>query len=259
MMPKSCPRILICNDDGVWAPGLKVLERIAKDLTPDVWVVAPEHDQSGKAMSLTFHKPLRIKEITPRKFSVQGSPSDCVVMAINHLLVDKRPDIVLSGINSGQNVGDIVCISGTVGAAQMAAFHQVKSIAISIYSDFETPIDYKLIENYLPQILKKIDQFQIPERQIINVNFPNVGITECPGIRVVPHGHMKIEWNIIQRIDPVGEHYYWVRSNWVSTSPNGRDDVNSLYNGKYITITPLELNYNNMDTINELEELFNSR
>lgn len=258
-MSKSYPRILICNDDGVWASGLKVLERIAKDITPDVWVVAPEHNQSGKSMSLTFHKPLRIEEINPRKFSVQGSPSDCVVMAMNHLLIDKRPDIVLSGINAGQNVGDIICISGTVGAAQMAAFHDVRSIAISIYSDFESPSDYRLIEHYLPQILKKLDNFKFTPRQIININFPNVGLTECPGIRVVPTGPMRIEWNVIQRTDPVGGAYYWVRSNWISKSPDSNNDVNALYNGKYVTITPLDLNYNNPETINELEELLNAR
>lgn len=257
-MTNSHPRILLCNDDGVWAPGLKILERIARTLTPDVWVVAPEHEQSGKAMSLTFHKPLRIDKITPRKFSVQGSPADCVVMAINHILVDKKPDLVLSGINNGQNVGDIVYISGTVGAAQMASFHGIKSIAISVYSDFELPLDYNLPEQYLPQIIKKLNQFAIPERHIINVNFPNVGVADCPGIKVVQQGHMKIEWNIIQRSDPVGRPYYWVRSNWISKSPEIKNDVNSLYNGKYITITPLELNYNNPGTLNELEELFNS-
>lgn len=248
-------RILICNDDGFGSAGIKVLERIARDITPDVWVVAPEVEQSGKGMGITFNKPFRISEIAPRKYSVQGTPSDCVVMAVNHILVDKKPDLVITGINHGNNVGDTVFISGTVGAAQIASFHDIMAIAVSQDCHFGINPKFHLPENYLPQILKKLIKFQWKSRGIININFPECSLDDVKGIAVAPQGTMAITWNVIQRSDPVGQPYFWVRSDWNAKTPYVRDDVN-LLNEKYITITPLDSNINNDKMLLELEEYF---
>lgn len=248
-------RILICNDDGMFADGIKILERIARDITPDVWMVAPEFEQSGRAMGITFNKPLRIKELTPRKFVVEGTPADCVVVAIKHILVDKKPDLVISGINHGNNVGDTVFISGTVGAAQIASFFGIKSVAISQDYNYGGTLKFDLEEHFLPRILKKLIKYEWPRKMTVNVNFPDASMTDVKGITVVPQGPMKIDWQVIERIDPVGMPYYWVRSNWDSLNPNLKNDVNALAD-KYITITPIDTDLNNREIFEDLEEFF---
>src|SRR3712207_4173454 len=110
-------RILVTNDDGVHAPGIKILEAIARQLSPDVWVCAPETEQSAASHSLTIHRPLRIREYDERRFSIDGTPTDAVLLAVKRLLADRRPDLVLSGINHGSNIGDDVTYSGTIAAA----------------------------------------------------------------------------------------------------------------------------------------------
>ena len=124
-------RILLTNDDGVHAPGLKVLEGIARRLSEDVVIVAPESDQSGVAHSLSLNNPLRLREIGPRRFAVQGTPSDCVIMGVRRLFADARPDLILSGVNRGQNVAEDVTYSGTIAAAMEGALIGVPSIALS--------------------------------------------------------------------------------------------------------------------------------
>src|SRR5919112_1650446 len=116
----SGARILLSNDDGIHSPGLEVLEKIALSLSDDVWVVAPETEQSGASHSLTLHRPLRLRQMAERRFAVDGTPTDCVLLAINHILKDRRPDLVLSGINNGSNIGEDVTYSGTIAAAMEA-------------------------------------------------------------------------------------------------------------------------------------------
>src|ERR687890_14169 len=124
-------RVLVTNDDGIHAPGLKVAEAIAASLSDDVWVVAPETDQSGVAHSLSLNDPLRLREISPRHFAVKGTPTDCVIMAVRHVMADARPDLVLSGVNRGQNVAEDVSYSGTVAGAIEGTILGVPSIALS--------------------------------------------------------------------------------------------------------------------------------
>jgi len=246
-------RILICNDDGINSTGIKILERIARDITPDVWVVAPEFEQSGKGMSITFNDILRVNEVSPRKYMVNGTPADCVVMAVNHILTDKKPDLVLTGINHGNNAGDTVFISGTVGAAQIASFHGIRSIAVSQDCYEGVPPKFHLPDHFLPQILKKLVKFHWLGGMVININFPEASIADVKGTVVVPQGAMQIDWNVIERTDPVGYPYYWVRSNWDSKNPSAKTDINYM-NDKYITITPIDTNLNNQVFLDELSE-----
>src|SRR5271154_4477720 len=124
-------RILLTNDDGIHAPGLKLLERIAKMFSDDVYVVAPESDQSGVAHSLSLNNPLRLREITPRHFAVQGTPTDCVIMGVRKLMAGRKPDLILSGVNRGQNVAEDVTYSGTIAATMEGTLIGIPSIALS--------------------------------------------------------------------------------------------------------------------------------
>ncbi len=131
----AAARILISNDDGIEAPGLKLLTKVARTLSRDVWVVAPEQEQSGASHSLTLYRPLRVRKLGPRRFAVDGTPTDCVLLAVNVLLRDKRPSLVLSGVNAGGNLGEDVTYSGTVAAAMEATLLGVPAIALSQHHD----------------------------------------------------------------------------------------------------------------------------
>src|SRR5713226_3018172 len=134
----AAARILVTNDDGINAPGLKVMERIARQLSRDVWVVAPEVEQSGAGHSLTLRRPLQVRGVSPRRFAVDGTPTDCVLLAVNRLIEGRRPDLVLSGVNRGSNLGEDVTYSGTIAAAMEATFLGIPSIALSQMRDGQT-------------------------------------------------------------------------------------------------------------------------
>ena len=152
-MDLSTARILVTNDDGIHAPGIKVLTRIAKSLSKDVWVVAPASEQSAASHSLTLRRPLRKRRFGPRRFSVDGTPTDCVLVAQNHVLKDRPADLVLSGINHGANLGEDVHYSGTIAAAVEGALLGVPSIAFSQMRDGEGVIHWATAERYGPDIV----------------------------------------------------------------------------------------------------------
>lgn len=252
-------RILITNDDSVHANGIKALERIANNITPDVWVVAPEVGQSGKGFSVTFDSILRIKELSPRKFSVDGTPADCVFVALGEILKDKKPDLILSGINHGSNIGDYIGLSGTVGATFAAASQGIKAIAVS--QDFEEspcPMKFPVIENYLQDIIKKLMSFDWDDGVCMNVNFPEATLPDVKGIRIANQGKMDITWNVHKKMDPVDHPYYWLRATYEEKGDGANSDVSLLSKGKYITITPLRCRHEYSECSKKLEELFES-
>src|ERR1700678_4267708 len=152
-------RILLTNDDGIHAPGLKLLERIAEKFSDDIFVVAPETDQSGVAHSLSLNNPLRLREVGPRHFAVQGTPTDCVIMGVRKLMAGKRPDLILSGVNRGQNVAEDVTYSGTIAAAIEGTLLGIKSISLSqSYGGLEVrerPV-WEATEAYASQTVERI-------------------------------------------------------------------------------------------------------
>ena len=167
-------RILCTNDDGIHAPGLKVVEEIARALSDDVWIVAPELDQSGVSHSLSLNDPLRLREISPRHFAVRGTPTDCIIMGARHILGEKLPDLVLSGVNKGRNVAEDVVYSGTIAGALEGTILGLPSFALSQEFSMETH-DKPLWETSLkfgPQILRKVIDAGVPKNTVINVNFP---------------------------------------------------------------------------------------
>jgi 5'-nucleotidase len=237
-------RILLTNDDGVHAPGLKLLEKIAAKFSDDVWTVAPETDQSGVAHSFSLSNPLRLREISPRHFAVQGTPTDCVIMALRTVMTDKRPDLILSGVNRGQNVAEDVTYSGTIAAAMEGTLLGVPSIALSqSYGGIETRDrpHWDSTETHAPAVIEKILALGIPDGVLINVNFPNCVGTDVKGYAVTAQG--KRDANLIrveQRRDGRAIPYYWLMfQKPVYTPPDG-SDLEALAAGK-VSITPLKL------------------
>lgn len=252
-------RILITNDDSIHSQGIKVLERIANSITPDVWVVAPDIGQSGKGFSVTFDSVLRLKELSPRKFSVSGTPADCVFLAIGDILKDKKPDLILSGINHGSNVADFIGISGTIGATFAAASQNIKSIAISQDCTKNTDlVKFPLADHFLAKIIKKLMSFEWPERICMNVNFPDASVGEISGVKIARQGKFDITWEVHKRLDPVNEAYYWLHARQKDISDYDNADSLLLAKKKHITINAIQCRHDFPGHIGKLEELFSS-
>ncbi|MEH2555806.1 5'-nucleotidase [Bradyrhizobium algeriense] len=169
-------RILCTNDDGIHAPGLKIVEEIARALSDDVWIVAPELDQSGVSHSLSLNDPLRLREVGPRHFAVRGTPTDCVIMGSRHILGEKMPDLVLSGVNKGRNVAEDVVYSGTIAGALEGTILGIPSFALSQEFSIETrhaPL-WDTALKLGPDILRKVIDAGVPKNTVINVNFPRL-------------------------------------------------------------------------------------
>ena len=236
-------RILITNDDGVHAHGLKVLERIASKLGDEVFIVAPESDQSGVSHSLSLNNPLRLREVGPRHFAVQGTPTDCVIMGVRRLLADAPPDLILSGVNRGQNVAEDVTYSGTIAAAMEGALLGVPSIALSqCYGGARDKVEWDCAETLGPQIVERILAAGVPEGMLVNVNFPACSAAKATGIAVTRQGRRDSElMQIEERRDGRGIPYYWLKFTRGGFEAEIGSDIEALAANK-VSITPLSLN-----------------
>ena len=253
-------RILISNDDGVNAKGIEVLETIARQLSDDVWVVAPELDQSGASHSLTLREPFRIRQLSEKRFAVGGTPSDCIMTAISYVLKDKKPDLVLSGINNGCNLGEDIMYSGTVAAAVEAKLLGVPSIAFSLGTENRRPAQWDMVEHFIPQIIGKLIGLVDLGEVIFNVNFPNVSLDQVAGIEITNQGRRTIINEIVERFDPRGNPYYWIGPAshrhgdiWEHAKPS--TDLEAIAH-KNISITPVNLDFTHQPTKKILKDLF---
>ena len=252
-------RILISNDDGVHAEGIKVLEKIANLITPDVWVVAPEKQQSGKGCSSTFDTILRIQKWGPRTFSVTGTPADNVHLAISRILTDKKPDLVLSGINKDSNIGNYVMLSGTLGAAFAGASEGVRSIAISQHIfEQNAPVKYTLAEHFLADIIKKLYSLDDWNSDtVMNVNFPLCPVNAVGGIRITKQANVAVDWYSIEQEDPYKYKCYWISSKLVHSKEDTiGTDVEAICEDNNISITPLRNDLTNYGYLDRLKEAF---
>jgi 5'-nucleotidase len=238
-------RILCTNDDGIHAPGLKVVEQIAHELSDDVWIVAPELDQSGVSHSLSLNDPLRLREVGPRHFAVRGTPTDCIIMGARHILGDKRPDIVLSGVNKGRNVAEDVVYSGTIAGALEGTILGLPSFALSQEFSMETR-DRPLWDTALkfgPEILRKVIEAGVPKNTVININFPACTPEQVAGVRVTRQGTRNLGFlRVDQRRDGRGNPYFWIgfeRAAVLDTPAEGTDLAALAAN--YVSVTPLKL------------------
>ncbi|MCM2293661.1 5'/3'-nucleotidase SurE [Allorhizobium sp. BGMRC 0089] len=234
-------RILLTNDDGIHAEGLAVLERIARKLSDDVWIVAPETDQSGLAHSLTLSEPLRLREIAPQRFALRGTPTDCVIMAIRQVLPGK-PDLVLSGVNAGANLADDVTYSGTVAGAIEGTVHGVRSFALSQAYSYVAgdSIPWQVAEQLAPDLIGKLMSAEIPPGTLLNLNFPNCQPEEVEGVEVTSQGKLDFGLSVEERLDGRGLPYYWLRFGDRKGNFRAGTDIRALRDRK-ISVTPLKL------------------
>lgn len=251
-------RILITNDDGILAPGLKVLERIARQLSDDVWIVAPEQENSGAGHSLTLTMPLRLRRVSARKFAVQGTPTDCVMMALNQVVGDRRPDLLLSGVNRGANMGEDVTYSGTIAAAMEGTLLRVPSIALSQSFANRKILHWPTAEEHAPDLVRRLVQQGWPEDVLININFPDVPSAQVKGIEVCRQGRRDIsELQIEQRIDAREQAYYWLGFRPRKGTPKRGTDLSVVENGG-IAVTPLHLDLTEKRTLKTLKAALNA-
>lgn len=234
-------RILLSNDDGINATGLEVLERIARELSDDVWVVAPESEQSGASHSLTLRRPLRLRKISERRFAVDGTPTDCVLFAVRHVMVDHLPDLVLSGVNRGGNLGDDVTYSGTVAAAMEGALLGIPSIALSQQIDGPHRAKWKTAQAHAPDLIRRLLAIDWPSDMLVNVNFPDVAAGDVTGVETAPQGKRKIGAQFEERRDPRGYPYYWIGPMRDEPASDHQTDLTAVRAGA-ISVTPLQLN-----------------
>jgi 5'-nucleotidase len=249
-------RILVTNDDGIHAPGLKVLEGIAKELSKDVWVVAPETEQSGSSHSLTLTMPLRVRKIRRKRFAVNGTPTDCVMMALNMIMKDNPPDLVLSGVNRGGNLGEDVTYSGTVAAAIEATLLGVPAVALSQTLTFGEPVKWTTAADHGPKVIRQLLKAGWPKGVLINVNFPNVVSKEVAGIVVATQGlRDQSELNIDERTDARGVPYYWLGFRRSAATYRKTVDLGAVARG-YISVTPLHVDLGHDPTMKALRRVF---
>ena len=250
-------RILLTNDDGIEAPGFDVLQQIASEISDDVWVVAPETDQSGAAHSLTLQEPLRLRRIDARRYAVKGTPTDCIIMALRHIMLDGAPDLVLSGVNRGSNMADDVTYSGTVAGAMEGTVLGVPSIALSqaFVHDEHVQVRWNCAEHHGPVVIRKLLQAGWPKDVLININFPDRNADKVEGVRVTRQGKRdQATLNVDRRIDARGNPYFWIGFKRILSNPPAGTDLRSIYDG-FISVTPLQLNLTDEPTIAALEKV----
>jgi 5'-nucleotidase len=248
-------RILVTNDDGINADGLKILEKIAHAISDDVWVVAPEAEQSGAGHSLTLHNPVRVRKIDAKRYAVLGTPTDCVLLAMKQIMLKHKPTLILSGVNRGSNVADDVTYSGTIAAAMEGCILGVPSIALSQLFDDENKIHWATAEKHAPAIIKTLLKKPWAKNTLMNLNFPNVVSAKVKGIKVCSQGKRIVNIQLAERKDPKGRPYYWLGGERDHTPEAKNVDVDFLQKG-YITITPLSMDLTDYKTLATLDKMF---
>jgi 5'-nucleotidase len=230
------PLFLLTNDDGYFAPGLAALEREIRKLG-DTVIVAPETEQSASSHSLTLQRPLRINKHRDDCYSVDGTPTDCVMIAVHALLRSRRPDYLISGINHGPNMGDDVTYSGTVAAAIEGSILQIPSIAVSL-ADWESA-DYAPAARAVRKIVRHFGDWPFPESMLLNINIPYLGKKAYRGALITKLGKRVYNDIIVEKQDPRGRKYYWIGGEPEWTEIEGSDF--SAVNAGFISITPLAI------------------
>ena len=236
-------RILLTNDDGIHAPGLEVLEAIARQLSEDIWICAPTEEQSGAGHSLTLTRPVRLRQHDARRFSVSGTPTDSVTMALRKVMPEP-PDLILSGVNRGANLGDDVTYSGTVSAALEGALAGIRSIALSqVYTreGLGEAVPFEAAEAWGARVLRPLLGVPFAPRTLVNVNFPPLAADAVQGIRVVRQGfHDYARGSLVESTDPRGFPYFWFGLHGIEHTPGHQTDLEAIADG-FVSVTPLHL------------------
>ena len=247
-------RILISNDDGINSEGLDSLAEAVKELACEIFIVAPDRDQSAASHSLSLHRPLRAERIAENIYSVDGTPTDCINLAVNGLLKDKKPDLILSGINKAANIGDDITYSGTVSAAIEGTLLKIPSIAFSL--DSRNNFKFDTASYYSKIITQHVLKNGLPEGTLLNVNIPNLDISEIKGIKVTRQGKRLYNEPIVEKIDPRGKEYFWIGGNELDYVDIEESDIVSIIEG-YVSVTPIKLDMTDYDYLSSLSEKMN--
>jgi 5'-nucleotidase len=246
-------RVLLVNDDGVGATGLDLLAAAATAVSDDVWVVAPASERSGASQSISLTNPLRARRLGDRLFAVDGTPVDCVVLALCELL-DRPPDLVLSGVNRGPNLADDIAYSGTCGAAQEAARRGIQAVALSLAVLPGGPEEWGCVQAALPEVLHRVTTSDVP--RFLNVNFPSVpaaGPVEFASTRV---GTYPVDrFSVTAGRDPRGTPYWWLRLGYPPDPGAPGTDVAAVRSGK-VSVTPLRADLTDEQRVLDVERVF---
>jgi 5'-nucleotidase len=257
-MTKETMRILLTNDDGIDAEGLAALERIARTLSDDVWTVAPLAEQSGKGRGLTLTEPLRIQPAGERRYAVTGTPTDCVILAVNDILADHKPDLVLSGVNRGHNIGEDVSYSGTVAGALQGMAFGIRSIALSQslerFHD-EVVAHWETAEAFAPAIIDRLLKQTWAPGVVMNVNFPSRPPEQVTTVEVTRQGFRDVgEMHAVRRTDLRGRDYYWMSFRGSKQDHPEGTDLRAVDEGR-ISVTPLHIDLTHMTSVNDLKKV----
>lgn len=255
-MDLSKSRILLVNDDGISAPGLKLLHQVARRLSKDVWVFAPETEQSGASHSFTLTSTIRVQKLGPRRFSVAGSPTDCVLMAICEFLKDHPPDLVLSGINRGANLAEEVTYSGTVAGAMEAALFGVRAIALSQATLPDRTIHWFASQHHAEAVIRKLMSVEWTSDVFMNVNFPACPAEKVRGVRVVKQGRRSAAYEIVKVPRLRGRDFYLIGESQRGAEMQKGDSDHRVVDRNMIAITPLHVDLTHRGSLTTIRSLF---
>jgi 5'-nucleotidase len=250
-------RILISNDDGIHAPGIKALAlRLSEERDLEVHVVAPDRERSATGHSLTLHKPLRAESVelggkVKSAWSTTGTPSDCVKLAITELM-EGKPDLVISGINNGPNLGSEILYSGTVAAAMEGTYLGIPSIAASLY--WGSPRHYEAAAEVLAGLLKVFPKALLAPRSLVNVNVPNVALSEIKGVKLTEVGTREYNDYFEKRLDPRGRAYYWLAGSAIDEGEAENSDAWAVKNG-FVSVSPVAFNLTDKMALEKLRSM----
>ncbi len=251
--------ILLSNDDGIHANGIRALsEKLSTDY--DVYIIAPNQERSAAGHSITLNSPLRVEEVEAkygarRAWAVSGTPGDCVKIGVSAILSDnEKPDLIVSGINHGPNLGHDIIYSGTVSCAIEGAMMNIPSIAVSLNLFKPSLDDLNFSAEFVSSLIPKLDKFKFPEKSILNINIPGIAKDDISGVAVTEMGGRMFTDNYEKRIDPRGKVYYWMAGKLSTDKDNENTDITAIRQNK-ISISPLTFNLTRKDTTNDLNTI----
>jgi 5'-nucleotidase len=233
--PRADRTILVSNDDGHSSDGIRSLAGAMEGLG-EVWVVAPESEQSASSHAISIHRPLRIREVRPRWYAVDGTPTDCSYVGLNHVLKDRRPALVVAGINHGPNIADDVTYSGTVAAAMEACILGVPAIAFSLAS--RGPFEFTEAARFARALVASVLERELPPRMLLNVNIPAGPLS---GYAVTRLGKHSYGFGVVEKKDPRGRAYYWIGGSEYAHEDIPGSDCNAVHADRVVSVTPLQL------------------
>ena len=252
-------RILIVNDDGIESPGIKLLEELAREISDDVWVVAPDEEKSGFSHSISMTIPIRVREIDARHFAVRGTPTDCALLAIYEFMRDGKPTALLSGVNRGANLAEDITYSGTAAAAMEGALLGVRSIALSQVFSLGGRTHWETARRFAPDILRRLLDCDWQPGSFVNVNFPDCPPQDVTGVEVTTQGRrMPGSFRPVRRVDERAVPYYWIKLAYEVGDLEAGTDLSAIARNA-VSVTPMQMDLTASGFRHYLDGVFGAR